>query len=374
MKRLLVLAAALWPIALHAQTVTRIGSVATLDVAAWNVEQFQSRSPQMDNVVTVMQQSGVDLWALQEVTSPSVVDDLLSRLGDGWDGRVSASTNLHTAFVFRTDVIGVRAARPMFTNSDFDYAFAGRRPFVLEANVTLPDTTLQVMFVTLHMKCCGDNESWQRRRDAATAIKNRLDFLHPSDRLVVLGDFNDETGNSITFGRPSPYADFVSDPEYTFLIQDGNVGTFCGSDNECRTGSTIDNVLISSELDAAFIAGSGDRYDDLLSEITSYVFTTSDHLPVHARFTFPRSTAAEDLPGWAAPELFPVPARDRVQVLIPEPSTVLVHDALGRLAIRLDLDLPGETTLDLAGLSPGLYLVTISSRSGSVTKLLPRLR
>ena len=135
-----------------AQTVTRKGSVSTLDVATWNVEQFQTADPQMANVVSVMQQSGIDLWALQEVTAPSVITELLARLGNDWDARVSTTTNLYTAFVYRKDVITVRTARPMFSNSDFDYAYAGRRPYVMEANVTLPDTTLQVMFVTLHMK------------------------------------------------------------------------------------------------------------------------------------------------------------------------------------------------------------------------------
>ncbi|NNE70606.1 MAG: T9SS type A sorting domain-containing protein [Rhodothermales bacterium] len=350
----------------EAQTVTRIGSVATLDVAAWNIRQFQTGDPQMAHVVATMEQSGVDLWALQEVTSSAVLSALLSRLGDEWDGRLSTSSNLYSAFVFRKDVISIRSVGPMFSSGQFSYEFAGRPPFVLDANVTVGGQTVQMMFVTLHMKCCSDNTSFERRQDASTAMKNRLDFLHTSDWLVVLGDFNDETERSITFGKPSPYANFVSDAEYDFLISDGVVGTFCGSDSRCRTGSTIDNILVSSEVAPTLVAGSADRYSELLTELPSYTSSTSDHLPVVARFDLAASTAAEVLPSTGTlAEVWPQPVRESLNVRLAEPARIEIWDILGRRVMVIDSP-AGPSRMDLGALSPGLYLLrTIAKTSVS---------
>lgn len=345
------------------QTVTRVGSVATLDVGAWNVEQFQASDPQMANVVATMEQAGVDVWALQEVTSSGVLDNLLSRLGDGWDGRISSSSNLRMAFVFRTDVISIRSVGPMFSGGQFNYEFAGRPPLVMDANVTIGDSTLQVLFVTIHMKCCSDGTSYDRRASASTAMKNRLDFLHADERIIVLGDFNDETENSITFGRDSPFANFVSDPEYDFLITDGVVGTFCGSSSSCRTGSTIDNILVSSELMADVVAGSADRFDELLTELPNYVNSTSDHLPVLARFEFASATRTADLPS-RTPHLdhWPRPASDRLNLQMDEPGQVEVWDVMGRRVMSIEAP-AGTSAWSLAPLPPGVYFLRATTGS-----------
>ncbi len=366
----LLIAVCLAPLVTNAQTVTRIGSVATMDIGSWNIKQFQNADPQMGNVVATMQQSGVDIWALQEVTSPAVLDALLARLGDEWDGRPSTSTNLYTAFVFKKDVISVRSVGPMFTGGQFDYEFAGRPPLVMEADVTLSDTTLTVLFVTVHMKCCSDSTSYDRRSGASSALKNRLDFLHGSDRIIVLGDFNDETARSITSGRSSPYANFVADAEYDFLIADGTVGTWCSNNSSCRTGSTIDNILISSELSGTVVANSADRFAELLTELPNYVNSTSDHLPVLARFSFASSTAVADQPS-ASPGLqtWPSPAQDILSVDAQMPGTLEIWDLLGRRVKRLDIS-GGRTVMAVGDLAEGLYLIRQATRVGVSSRVI----
>jgi endonuclease/exonuclease/phosphatase family metal-dependent hydrolase len=366
----LLIAVCLAPVASHAQTITRIGSVATMDVGAWNIKQFQNADPQMGNVVATMQQSGVDIWGLQEVTSAAVLNALLTRLGDEWDGRLATSSNLYTAFVFKKDVISVRSVGPMFTGGQFDYEFAGRPPLVMEADVTLSDTTVTVLFVTVHMKCCSDGTSHDRRSGASSALKNRLDFLHGSDRIIVLGDFNDELDRSITFGRSSPYANFVADAEYDFLIADGNVGTYCGSSSSCRTGSTIDNILISSELSGTVVANSADRFAELLNDLPGYVSSTSDHLPVVARFSFASTTAVSDQPS-SLPSLqtWPSPAQQSLSVDAQMPGTLEIWDLLGRRVKTLEIQ-GGKTTIAIADLAEGLYLLRQATRSGVSSRVI----
>ncbi|MFT5144339.1 MAG: endonuclease/exonuclease/phosphatase family metal-dependent hydrolase [Rhodothermales bacterium] len=367
--------AATWSQTASAQTVTRIGSVATLDIGAWNVEQFAvANTTQMSNVVATMQQSGVDLWALEEVTSQAVFDLLLSRLGSDWDGRLAASSNLHNGFVFRSAMVTVRSAKLMFTPPVFEYEFAGRSPFVLDADIALPDTTVRVVFVAIHMKCCSDATSYDRRVGAASALKNRLDFLHGSDRVAVMGDFNDETARSIFAGRTSPFVDFVNDPEYTFLIPDGNVGTWCGNSSTCSTGSTIDNILITSEMEAALVPDSGKRYAELLTELPNYVNTTSDHLPVLARFSFPQATGTDRealLPDAAALQAWPIPARDFVNVELAGPAHIAVYDLLGRRVYQANQFTSGQIRLDLADLKPGVYMLQVQGPRGVRSVLVP---
>ena len=353
-----------------AQTVTQIGSEATFDVASWNIEQFQDVEPQMGNVVATMQGAGIDIWALQEITSAAVFDALLARLGDDWAGTLSTSDNLSTGFVYRKDMITVRSARAMFNLPAFSYEFAGRPPLVLKAGVTLPDSTFEVTMVTVHMKCCSDVTSWERRQSASVALKNRLDILHAPESLIVLGDFNDEISGSITFGRSSPYENFLSDGNYKFLLSDGVLGTWCGDDSNCRTGSNIDNIMISDELEAAEAAGSSGRYTQLLTELPNYVRSTSDHLPVFARLAFARPTGVEDQPGSTELAYWPIPARDVITIRAGQSTEVVIYDMLGRLALRVPLDARQPTRVEVGDLTPGLYV----AKAGTSTFLLPVVR
>ncbi len=359
------------------QTITPVGDDLTFDVASWNIEMLRVADPQMSNAVATMHQAGIDLWGVQEITSRSVFNTMLDRLGDGWDGHVSASTgsgNLFTAFFFREDVVRVRRVRNILTPT-FDFQFAGRPPLVMDVDVTLADTTVQVTLITLHMKCCSNLPSFQRRQAAAVALKNSLDTFNGSDRIIVLGDFNDETDRSITFGQASPYAPFVSDPNYRFLIADGNVGTWCGNDSTCRTGSTIDNILISNELDESLVSGSAARYASLLTELPGYVSSTSDHLPVHARFSFATSTGVDsDFPEAPALSVWPNPAGTYANITAGPTAQVTIYDLLGR-AVYVEQHRSGSNhVLDVSRLTPGLYIVRVLEHDRPQTVFLPVTR
>jgi endonuclease/exonuclease/phosphatase family metal-dependent hydrolase len=364
------------------QTVTPVGGDATFDVAAWNIENLTNSDPQMANAVATMQQAQVDLWSIEEITSPAVFSVLLSRLGDSWAGQLSTSQNVYTAFYYRKDVVSIRTAKTILS-PDFDFEFAGRPPLLMDIDVTLPDTTTRVTVVSLHMKCCSDLTSLSRREAAAVALKNRLDFLHGSERIIVMGDFNDEVDRSITFGRDSPYKPFVADPNYRFLIQDGNVGTWCGNSSSCRTGSTIDNILISSELETsgtasrqfALVPGSADRYSSLLTELPNFVFSTSDHLPVVASFGLVTPTHVESSPPRVASiSAWPIPARGRLTLEVGPAARFDVVDLLGRRMRVPEHRMGGRTELDLSALSPGLYVIRVSDEGRASAFVLPVTR
>lgn len=367
-----------------------MGSDATLDVATWNIEWFGSstngpsdEARQLTNVRAVLEGSGVDLWAVQEIANESAWEALLAELGPDYDGRLTPTrASQRFGFIYRKDVIRPAAHRVILQS--FDHSFAGRPPWLLEANVTLPDTSLRVTFITLHMKAFGDVSSYERRADASNALKNHIDHLMPNAPVIVLGDFNDRLRSSITGGYGSPYRNFVQDPDqYVFTttpLDQANLPTWC-SNSTCSSGTPLDHILITDELFGAYESASTDRYIELVQDISSYRSTTSDHLPVYARFKFKSTTniGTPQLPaGIAIGAPYPNPFTDAVRIPFnldrPSHVRIEVYDLLGRRVSVAEHSLhpPGshETLLEGAGLTPGVYLVRYAIEDVSAARLI----
>ena len=250
----------------------------------------------------------------------------------------------------------------------------------MTADVTFGETTRRLTFIVLHMKCCGDESSYNRRVDAAQRLKDHLDNTQLDQQpVVILGDFNDELTQSIRAGRPSPYDPFLQDTNNYFFpslrLEEAGLGTFCGNNTTCSTASTIDHLLVTDELVSFYETDSADRFDELLQGIPSYVFSTSDHLPVFARFRFDTDTTVTAIEADETPEAV------AVQPAYPNPffqSTTLtytlphaaevrveVFDVLGR---RVHLLADGfqsagthRVAFDAGDLPSGLYVIRFSA-------------
>jgi hypothetical protein len=221
---------------------------------------------------------------------------------------------------------------------------------------------------------------------AATALKAYTDQLAQDNRaVIVLGDFNDELNQSIAGGL-SPYRPYRQDTgSYSIAtrgLDDDNIPTFCSSAS-CTSGSTLDHLLFTQDLAASYVVDSGGRYDELVSAISSYTSTTSDHLPVLARFTFvsvagepaPEASGVALLP--AAPNPFRETATVRFRLPEPGPAHVDVFDALGRrVAGATDTFVAGEHTVRLDGtmLGVGIYVVRLTASGVTATQTLMRVR
>jgi len=374
------------------QTVPAKGTAATLDIATWNIEWFgASNGPsndalQRDNVRAVIEQANIDLWAVQEIADPNDFNVLLSELGTGFDGVLATeSSQQRIGFIYKTDAIQNVVTGHILTQFGFD--FATRPPLQLEADVVLPDTTVRVTFITVHMKAFGDLDSYNRRVDASNRLKNNIDFLRPNDPIVVLGDMNDELLRSIAGGRTSPYQNFVDDTAaYAFLtlpLDQQNIDTFCGN-SSCSTGSTLDHILITDELFSAYEASSSARFEELLTSITGYTASTSDHLPVFARFDFATGTAVEasEIPSAMVAPAYPNPFHARTTLTYtlsrPGPVEVAVFDLLGRRVATLAEGKrpPGRHRIvwEADTLPPGMYLLRLSTAEAIHTQPVVRIR
>ena len=394
----LALAALLTAAPALAQTIPPRGTAGTIDVASWNIEHFGGTSGpsndalQVQNAEEVLRDADIDLWALQEIKDSGDFDVMIADLADqglqavlGPSVSSSPSFNLRLAYVYDPAVVEVIYVREVPTSFLSPSNFAGRPPLEMKARLSLPGTEPFTVYVlALHAKCCSDTDSYEQREAGATQLKSYTDMLVAQGiDVIVLGDFNDRLNQSITSGRLSPYRPFLTDSDtYRFATEEldsNNTPTFC-SNSSCTSGSPIDHILFTADLFERYVEGSGDRYIELVSTVSGYTGTTSDHLPVVAQFSA-TPVAAETVPAAtfelrAAPS--PFGSRTTVHLALPEaaPLTAELYDALGRRVRAWDEGdrAAGAHRIHVSGdgLAPGVYTLRLVAGDRQATHRLVR--
>jgi endonuclease/exonuclease/phosphatase family metal-dependent hydrolase len=367
------------PPAAVSQTALTKGTDQTFEAATWNIEWFggpngpTDDARQVRNVTRIIEEADIDLWALQEIADETAFNTLVADLGAAYEAHLaptSAQQSLGLAFIYKPDVVRLRKIAEVLT--PFASDFAGRPPWQLEADITVEGTTVTATFIVVHMKATSDIDSYNQRASASTRLKNHIDFTTlTSEPVIILGDLNDLLSGSITSGQPSPYKNFVDDPNYetpTLAMQLDGRNTYCRSSG-CLSGSTIDHIILSNEAEPWYVMDSADHFDEVINEITSYVSTTSDHLPVLATFSL-TSTGIDDDPvplDANVTSAYPNPFRDRLTVEysagLSGSVRLTLADLLGRTVrdVSLQVGLRGvqREELDTSDLAPGLYILRI---------------
>jgi endonuclease/exonuclease/phosphatase family metal-dependent hydrolase len=336
-----------WTVDASAQ-VAPLGSAERLDVATWNIEWFGSTSNgptdlerQFNNVRAIIEGAEVDLWGVQEIASPALFQTLLDSLGDGYSGALASYTQTQKiGFIYRNEVVDRVSVGHILES--FNYEFAGRPPLEMRTTVTLPDTSLSVTFITVHLKCCNRTASdYERRQESSTRLKNHIDFLRANQAVVVLGDFNDRVTTSTRSGFPSPFENILDDTQrYRFVTYEAEARgehSYIGSPS---LRSMIDHILITHPLFNAYVEESARAWEELPAILwnydrTSYVSHVSDHLPVYAGFDFRTVNSADELE---------LPAITRIDGIYPNPS-------YGPLSVQLTLERASHVTIDVVDLA-----------------------
>jgi endonuclease/exonuclease/phosphatase family metal-dependent hydrolase len=275
------------------------GTSATLDVASWNIEWFGSTGSgpsnetlQLQNARDIINGTDFDIWGVAEIADQTAWNSLESQL-PGYTGFIASEatvtggstyytgTEQRVGILYRSSIATLVGAKVILTANDAD--FAGRPPLEVRLNVTLNGTTEQVVVIVLHMKAFDDVPSWQKRANASAALKTYLDTTWPTQKVIVVGDWNDDVDSSITSGQATPYQNFVSDAaDYTFPTR---ALSLAGISSTTGYPDIIDHHLNTNELHATLVPASTEVYR-VDSFITSYDATTSDHFPVLSRYTF----------------------------------------------------------------------------------------
>lgn len=275
------------------------GTAATLDVAGWNIEWFGSTTNgptneplQLSNAKDIISGTDFDVWGVAEITDQAAWNNLESQL-TGYTGFLAGesvvtsgstyygATEQKVGILYKSSVATLVGAKIILTAYDTD--FAGRPPLEVTLNVTLNGTTEQVVVIVLHAKAFNDVASWQRRLNASNALKSYLDTTYPTQKVIVVGDWNDDVDTSITSGQASPYQNFVSDAaDYAFPTR---ALSLAGVSSTTSYSDMIDHHLNTNELFATLVPASTEVYR-VDSYVSSYDASTSDHFPVLSRYTF----------------------------------------------------------------------------------------
>jgi len=272
------------------QNIPQYGNANKLDVACWNVEWFGSTANgpsnevlQFSNILNVLQASKIEVWALEEVSDTQVFKKLLDSLPHHNGFLASISQTQKTALVYDTLQFKMLSQKLIITNQYYDFS-SGRYPFeVVLASKNSKDT---FVFIVIHLKAnvgtaIEKQESWQRRKNASKHLKTYIDQSRANDKVIVLGDFNDDTDTSIFIGNSTPFDTLLNDSiNYQFLTKSLSVD---------KTSSTvgfsdmIDHQMVSNELFTLYNPSSC-KVLRLDSYINNYSNTTSDHYPVFASY------------------------------------------------------------------------------------------
>ena len=364
-----------------------------LKITNWNTEWLGCAQPnlgptdetlQINNVVAAMLAMNSDIYCIQEVTNSAVtIANLITLLGsDKWDGRMAVSSGdciQRQGIIFKKSKVNylngieLNSGSAAQGNSYFTNWSSGRYPVLYNVNFMSGNTTIPLSLVNIHAKATTSTDItcdavYTRRLGASQALKTILDGAsYNSKNLILIGDFNDYlVGTTCSSYVNSPYKNFVDDQiNYNCISQ--NITNF--------NLPIIENIIISNELNSYYITNSATRELGVSQSIANFTTTTSDHLPVSAKFQFSTLDNHQfDLPQNIKISIYPNPASDHITINCDNLASVTdwsvkITNMLGQEI----LSQPMNTTQCIVNLnssaSRGLYFVKIINAQNEVVNI-----
>jgi len=288
----------------------------TLDVVTWNMEWFggtgANQGPtndqlQYNNAKKVIQALDADIIGVQEVVDDAKIQQLAAETGYTYISRRmswQAADAQKVGFLYKPSVVKVRKDKVLLAKlfedikanrkdlSDYptnDQLFwgSGRLPYLVEFEATINGARQRINVINLHAKANGENSSqdYNRRQYDAKVLSDSLAAQYSNVNLIILGDFNDDVDKSVIgTNQKSSFDVFVADEANykTLTMELSKADKVTYESGSLR--SFLDHIIISDELVDEYIDGSTAIEEQMLSLIPDFRATTSDHLPVSARF------------------------------------------------------------------------------------------
>jgi endonuclease/exonuclease/phosphatase family metal-dependent hydrolase len=245
----------------------------TFEIVTWNVRDF----PLLGEITIValadiIRRADPDLIAFQEIVSEDDLESLTNLL-PGWRTVFKEVSDLNPAFLYKTSEVTL-IGQPVSLFIDEPDAFP-RPPLLISVE---HHSGIRIFLINIHLKCCSGSENESRRRMAGLLLKSFIDEKLPADKVLILGDFNDEI--DATRQPENVFYDFLADSlNYRFLdmeIAMGNPELW----SYPLWPSHIDHFLGTDELfdeDLSVNVLAFDRCD------TAYLTSISDHRPMILR-------------------------------------------------------------------------------------------
>ncbi|MCP3062314.1 lamin tail domain-containing protein [Myxococcus sp. K38C18041901] len=348
---------------------------ALLKLGQYNLTYFGSDTQgppdaqQVEKARDVMLEVGANLWALVEMVDANDFQTLKSQLPrfrgflSNDPTYVTGSTSPYGATTQKLGILydsslSFQSAELLRLGDLND--FANRPPLRVNFRTEIQGTMTPLTVIVVHMRAESADPTGPRaaRERASAALKTYLDQNLAGQHVFVVGDWNDDVDESITLDpstqqpMPTPYQNFVSDPEhYTFITRELSLD---GEATSIGFENVVDHTLASAPLAARYVAGSAEviHADEWVPD---YLETLSDHRPVASSYALSSVTQPfiriEEPAGGPNPHL---PG---------SPLEVLWH-AYGVNLVHLDVSMDGGATWARAELF-------ISAALGRTTWTLP---
>lgn len=216
-------------------------SADNFEVMTWNIKEFPySGDVTIDKIKSIIEVQKPDVVAFQEISSSTDFIKLTESLAD-YESLIHLSGDLNLGFIYKVKEISI--SRKLRVILEEDRSAFPRAPVELTVK-HIGD--LSVTLINVHLKCCDGEDNFKRRKDASELLKEYIDLNLPDQKIIVLGDFNDEI-----YGVPAdenPYINFIND-DINYRFADMELA-MKESSNWSYPGwpSHIDHILITNEL------------------------------------------------------------------------------------------------------------------------------
>ena len=333
---------------------------------------------QLNNVASAMLAMDSDIYCIQEVantlSNPSI-PALVALMGsDVWEGKIvypnASDCDQRQGIIYKKARVQfvyyalIGNGNPAQGNSYYYNWSSGRYPARYDVNLVSGSNLVPLTIVNIHAKAeDGDAASYTRRLGGSEALKTILDgSTYNTKNLVLIGDYNDYlvgTSSAACACTDSPFKNFMDDAtNYIPTTQYLNDAHW--------NRSLIENIILSNELAPNYVLNSTAQEVAAAQSISDYYHTTSDHLPVSARFQF--STLAS--PSYSVPTsfaIYPNPVKDILNVSFDKEITaVAIYNLLGQEVIAKLIN-ANEGSIDVSNLGSGTYFVKVSADNGIKT-------
>lgn len=352
--------------------VPQFGSDTLLDVGCWNLEWFGStgygptnEQLQFNNVKQVVNNTDIDIWGFTEMSSYATYQQLLTDLPQ-YRGSLASYTQVQkTALFYKKDMFELISSNHILTSSNLSYDFASRPPLevVLKTKSFAPDT---IYAIVIHLKAFSDQESYDRRKGAVTALKNYMDLFRKDKKTIVLGDWNDDLDQSTFNGIETPFQILLDYPaDYFFptkALSDAGKTSYA-----FYSGSFLDHIMVTTPLTTDYIPSSAKVLDMMPTYISNFSQNTSDHYPVISAFHLDNIQSL----GLQSPnieeQLFAV-ATDRATVFVlgEWEGTIEIYAVDGTKSGQFEKQ-AGQLEIPVDHLPQGMYIAALQLKTGTKT-------
>lgn len=256
----------------------KIGSADTLEIAAWNIENYPARNTTPARVADLIASMDLDVIVTEEIASETAWKELMARLPDH-EGILSEHRYTPTDYqkigiIYKPALVTPSKIELLFTAETYPFP---RPPF--SASLAISDGThapLSIQVIGVHLKAGVAQEDGDRRRIALEKIDGYVRAQAAAgqeDEIVIAGDYNEVLNTTV--GQTN-FAPLLSAPDlYTIHTK---AAAEAGEVSFIPASIMLDHIVTTAPL-ADEVAGA-QLVIPRLQTLPQYTSEVSDHLPV----------------------------------------------------------------------------------------------